>query len=100
MRLSHKKKLAHKRSGAAKGWGKVVRCRHAAREAIKEVIAKSVVSALTIAPCCSCDVRGSLAAVNHNPSLIPRGISLISSLFRRLREAGAAQADIIRGRIG
>lgn len=100
MRLSHKKKLAHKRSGAAKGWGKVVRCRHAAREAIKEVIAKSVVSALTIAGGCSCDVRGSLAAVNHNPSLLSRLANLIGAPFRRLREAGAAQADIIRGRIG
>jgi hypothetical protein len=158
MRLSHKKKLAHKRSGAAKGWAFVLLSRKWRRDGVTIVIKKpcSVVGEIasnhdeassaasddyiamgftTSEPCvivgevASRPVSTALDAVDeivlgdaidtqridtdvdaavqvisrsveHTGSLMNKLVGAVASTFRRLRDAGAAQADIIRGRIG
>lgn len=167
MRLSHKKKLAHKRSGSAKGWALVLlsrrRISHISMmsvsingepvpagsigvanmlpECVGEVasnhdeassaasddyiamgfttsepcvivgeVASSPASAApdsvddANAPCIDADVAAAMQEVArsaaHTGGLMTKLVGAVSSTFRRLREAGAAQADIIRGRIG
>lgn len=152
MRLSHKKKLAHKRSGAAKGWAFVLLARKWRRDGVTITIKKpcSVVGEVASnhdeaspaasddyiamglttsepcvivgevasspasaapdsvddanAPCIDADVAASMQEVarsaEHTGGLMTKLVGAVSSTFRRLREAGAAQADIIRGRIG
>lgn len=165
MRLSHKKKLAHKRSGAAKGWAFVLLSRKWRRDGVTLAIKSpcvldgvtitikkpcSVVGEITSnhddagsavsddyiamgfatsepcvivgevasstspaaqdsvddanAPCIDADVAAAMQEVarsaEHTGSLMNKLVGAVSSTFRRLREAGAAQADIIRGRIG
>ncbi len=99
MRLSHKKKLAHKRSGAAKGWALVL----LSRRRISHISMMSVsINGDTVQ-------AGSLDAANigaiarsaeHTSSLMSKLVGAVAFTFRRLREAGTAQTDIIRGRIG
>lgn len=100
MRLSHKKKLAHKRSGAAKGWALVLlsrrRISHISRMSVSINGARIDAGSLMMPP--------PFLALAHSAEHITRQVNklvgAVSSTFRRLREAGAAQADIIRGRIG
>ncbi|WP_303845766.1 hypothetical protein [Aeromonas sobria] len=99
MRLSHKKKLAHKRSGAAKGWALVL----LSRRRISHISMMSVsingepikADSIGIA-----NMRALARSAEHAGSLMNKLVGEVASTFRRLREAGAAQADIIRGRIG
>lgn len=164
MILSHKKKLAHKRSGAAKGWALVLLSRKWRRDvvtiAIKSpfgldgpdygamlpecvgevssshdeassaasddyiamgfttsepcVIVGEVSSSRASAapdsvddanaPCIDADVATAMQEVDrsaeHTGSLMNRLVGAVASAFRRLREAGTAQNNIIRGRIG
>jgi hypothetical protein len=132
MRLSHKKKLAHKRSGSAKGWAFVLLTRKWRRDgvtiAIKspfglygpdygamlaECVGEVASSPASVAPdsvddanapCIDADVAAAMQEVarsaEHAGSLMNKLVGAVASTFRRLREAGAAQADIIRGRIG
>lgn len=165
MRLSHKKKLAHKRSGAAKGWAFVLLARKWRRDGVTIAIkSPHVLDGVTItikkpcsvvgevasshdearpaasddyiamgfttsepcvivgevasspasaapasvddanAPCIDADVAAAMQEVArsaaHTGGLMTKLVGAVSSTFRRLREAGAAQADIIRGRIG
>ena len=99
MRLSHKKKLAHKRSGAAKGWALAL----LSRRRISHISMMSVsingepVPAGSIGVANMRDVARSAATTG---GLMTKLVGAVSFTFLRLREAGAAQADIIRGRIG
>lgn len=100
MKLSHRKKLAHKRSGVAKGWSKVVR-KQAARKFILAYwrnlayeVAEARLDSRDNAP--GCGVREE----KPKQSILSRFVNLVSSPFRRLRAAGTAQADILRGRLG
>lgn len=98
MRLSHRKKLAHKRSGAAKGWALVL----LSRRRISHISMMSVSINGEPVPAGSIGVAMQEVARSaaHTGSLMTKLVGAVSSTFRRLREAGAAQADIIRGRIG
>lgn len=96
MRLSHKRKVAHKRSGAAKGWARVVRARHifrgvfrAAAAAVAADWARALESEIPVLP---------VDADQPKPSLIARGVSLVKGAFRRLKAAGDAQRDLLQGR--
>lgn len=90
MRLSHKRKVAHKRSGAAKGWARVVRARHIFREAVR---------AAAKAAALECE-RPALVVYDDKPkqSLLARGVSLVEGAFRRLKAAGEAQRNLLQGR--
>lgn len=81
MKLSHRKKLAHKRAGKAKGvWGgRVIVCQ--AQPALGGV------------------VLALIAAAQRPASLLSRFSRMVGASFRFLREAGRVQAGIIRGRI-
>lgn len=96
MRLSHKRKVAHKRSGAAKGWARVVRARHIFCEVFRAA-AVAVAADLTRAleserPALPVD------ADKPKPSLIARGVSLVNGALTRLRAAGEAQRNLLLGR--
>lgn len=98
MRLSHKKKLAHKRSGAAKLWVLALRSRHLANGC---VMMSTSINARHIES--DRDCQAALLVVRsaaHTGSLMSKLVGAVASTFRRLREAGTAQTDIIRGRIG
>ena len=92
MRLSHKRKVAHKRSGAAKGWARVVRARHIVREAVRA-------AAADLARALECE-RPALVVYDDKPkqSLLARGVSLVEGAFRRLKAAGEAQRNLLQGR--
>lgn len=93
MRLSHKKKLAHKRSGAAKGRRKVFLCRQIARDVAADLVNK-------VSGICQCNVLDTVVNDERlKRSMLLYVAHLICAPFRRLREAGAAQADIIRGHL-
>lgn len=96
MRLSHKRKVANKRSGAAKGWAKVVRARHISREVFRAVAlavaadwSRALESETPVLP---------VYADKPKPSLIARGISLVKGAFSRLKAAGEAQRNLLQGR--
>lgn len=96
MKLSHKRKIAHKRSGAAKGWAKVVRCRQAARVLIAG--ATALAFALHFPPAYT---RPSKAGGDdHKPrsSLLRRAVDAVVAPFRRLKAAGEAQRKLLQGR--
>lgn len=97
MKLSHRKKLAHKRSGVAKGWAKVVRCRQALKAP-----APIVSDCAILLPCANpCNLPATSAyEEKQKQSLLSRLVNMVSAPFRQLRAAGTAQADIIRGRLG
>lgn len=100
MRLSHKRKVAHKRSGAAKGWARVVRARHIFREAVRAAaLAAAVALAADFARALESE-RPALPvdADKPKPSLIARGVSLVKGAFSRLRAAGEAQRNLLQGR--
>lgn len=98
MRLSHKRKVAHKRSGAAKGWARVVRARHIFREAVRAA-AKAAAKAAALARALECE-RPALVVYDDKPkqSLLARGVSLVEGAFRRLKAAGEAQRNLLQGR--
>ncbi|GJA64089.1 hypothetical protein KAM351_27000 [Aeromonas caviae] len=78
MKLSHRKKLAHKRAGSARViWRHHRQCCRAVRqgETTEQVEALRV------------------------RSLVGRTLDLLAAPFRRLREAGAAQTALLWGRI-
>lgn len=89
MKLSHRKKLAHKRSGVAKGWAKVV-------------LASIASDYATLLHCThQCNFPAPVVyEEKKKQSLLSRFVNLVSVPFRRLRAAGTAQADILRGRLG
>jgi len=96
MRLSHKRKVANKRSGAAKGWVKVVRARHifrgvfrAAEIAVAADWARALESEPPVLP---------VYADKPKPSLIARGVSLVKGAFSCLTAAGEAQRNLLQGR--
>lgn len=96
MRLSHKRKVAHKRSGAAKGWAKVVRARHIFREVFRA-------AALAVAADWARALESETPALpvyadKPKPSLIARGVSLVKGAFSRLKAAGEAQRNLLQGR--
>ena len=97
MRLSHKKKLAHKRSGAAKGWALVLCYRV---RATGRVMMSTSINARLMESDRDCQAQLVVRSAAHTGGLMTKLVGAVSSTFRRLREAGAAQADIIRGRIG
>ncbi len=102
MKLSHRKKLAHKRYGVAKGWAKVVHCRQLARKAMALALA-SIASDYAIMLHCTHQCNLSAPVVyeeKQKQSLLSRFVNLVSVPFRRLLAAGTAQADILRGRLG
>lgn len=87
MRLSHKRKVAHKRSGAAKGWAREVF--RAASVAVAADWARALESETPALP---------VYADKPKPSLIARGVSLVKGAFSRLKEAGEAQRNLLQGR--
>ena len=101
MRLSHKKKLANKRSGAAKGWALALlsrrRISHISMMSVS-INCERIIDAgrLMMPP----PFLALAHSAEHTGSLMTKLVGAVSSTFRRLREAGAAQANIIRGRIG
>ncbi len=96
MRLSHKRKVAHKRAGAAKGWAKVVRARHIFRETVR---AAALDAAARLAASWPCERPAlPLYADKPKPSLIARGVSLVKGAFSRLKAAGEAQRNLLQGR--
>lgn len=100
MRLSHKRKVAHKRSGAAKGWAKVALARHIFRETAL-ACAEAAAAALVHKMNCAWDFNVPGAVVyddKPNPSLIARGVSLVKGVLRRLKAAGEAQRNLLQGR--
>lgn len=99
MRLSHKKKLAHKRSGAAKGWALAL----LSRRRVSHISMMSVSINGDPIPSGSLGVanmRDVARSAAHTGGLMTKLVGAVASTFRRLREAGTAQTDIIRGRIG
>ncbi|MNH76131.1 hypothetical protein D3C73_283930 [compost metagenome] len=100
MRLSHKRKVAHKRSGAAKGWANVVRIRQLTRERIRSVAAEVVADwANGMNYVWECNVPGAVVFDEKTkPSLLSRFVNLVSSPFRRLKAAGEAQRNLLQGR--
>ncbi|MNR24138.1 hypothetical protein D3C85_1412000 [compost metagenome] len=72
----------------------MVRCRQAAREAVAYLVNKMNCA-------WECNVPGA-AVFEEKPkrSLLTRFVNLVSAPFRRLRAAGTAQSDILRGRLG
>lgn len=100
MKLSHRKKLAHKRSGVAKGWAKVVHYRPLAS---KTMALDSIASDYVIMLRCThqCNLPAPVVyEEKQKQSLLSRFVNLVSVPFRCLRAAGTAQADILRGRLG
>lgn len=98
MRLSHKKKLAHKRSGAAKGWALVLRLRPRSNRLF--MMSVSINGERIDAGALDAASRRVMRSAECTGSLMTKLVGAVSSTFRRLREAGAAQADIIRGHLG
>ncbi len=96
MRLSHKRKVAHKRSGAAKGWARVVRARHIFREVFRAAALDAAVALAAKWPCERPALPGE--ADKPKPSLIARGVSLVKGAFSRLKAAGEAQRNLLQGR--
>lgn len=96
MRLSHKRKVAHKRSGAAKGWARVLRARHIFRGVFRA-------AALAVAADWARALESETPALpvyddKPKPSLIARGVSLVKGVLRRLKAAGEAQRNLLQGR--
>lgn len=96
MRLSHKSKVAHKRSGAAKGWAQVVRARHVSCETIMAAALDAAARVAANRPC----ERPALPvdADKPKPSLVARGVSLVKGALSRLKAAGEAQRNLLQGR--
>lgn len=82
MRLSHRKKLAHKRAGRAKGvFAERLRCFFSR---LPVTVPRGPRSELRTAP--------------KPPSFLARLAAMVAVPFRRLSAAGAAQRDLLRGR--
>lgn len=99
MKLSHKRKIAHKRSGAAKGWAKVVRVRHILREPVWALA--SATAELVLKMPCALEFNVPSAVIYDDkpkPSLIARCASLVKGGLRRLKAAGEAQRKLLQGR--
>lgn len=78
MKLSHRKKLAHKRAGRARViWRHHRQCCRAVRQS----------------------ETPELVGSQRGRSLVGRTLDLLAAPFRRLREAGTAQTALLWGRI-
>ncbi len=100
MRLSHKRKVAHKRSGAAKGWARVVRARHIFRETVMACAEAAAAEWVHKMNCAwEFNVPGAVVCDDKpKRSLIARGVSLVKGAFSRLKAAGEAQRNLLQGR--